>query len=185
MTEIPDTTVFINDAIGIDPSGCGCTDCIIHSSIPADDYDRIEEAVRQHFEEGREIINRTGGSIILFFNDCGKYDMMDVYHSAFAGETEVLAPIDPEDSMDAPWVIYVHPEDCTCQRCYEDSDRVTKVNNEEGMRKFAEKYFREGFMIENHTKETIVIGMKYGEFAFQEIPVWHENPEVTVVPYPW
>lgn len=185
MTEIPDTTVFINDAIGIDPPGCGCTDCIIHSSIPSDDTDRIAEAVRQHFEEGREILNRTGGNIVLYFNDCGKYVIDDLYHSAFSSETEVLVPIAEEDSVDASYVLAVHPDECMCSMCTEGSDRVVKVSDEAGMLVFVEKFFRQGFTIENHTNETIVIAMRYGDFAFQEIPVWHENPEVSVISYRW
>lgn len=183
MIEIPDTTVFIGDAIGIDPPGCGCTDCIIRSSIPSDDTDRIQEAVRQHFEEGRPIVNRSGGSIVFYRNDRGEYEMADLYAEAFCGETEALFPIDSEDSVEASYVGAIHKADCDCPKCEEGSAQAIKVSDEEGMRVFVEKYFREGFVIENHTDAVIVIGAKYGEFAFQEIGASGEDTTVSVFSY--
>lgn len=53
-------TDFRGNAFGIDPPGCGCTDCIISDAFHPGDY-RIERAIQQ----GRTLINRTGYEVIL------------------------------------------------------------------------------------------------------------------------
>ena len=53
-------TEFRENAFGIDPEDCGCTDCLVGNSFNAGSY-RIEEAIRQ----GRILINRTGREVIL------------------------------------------------------------------------------------------------------------------------
>jgi len=54
-------TDFKENAFGIDPEGCGCTDCLIGEAFhPSDDY-RLELAIRY----GRILINRTGHEVIL------------------------------------------------------------------------------------------------------------------------
>lgn len=55
----PDTG-FMENAIGVDPPGCGCTDCIIGDSIPIDDTYRMVDVAKDYFQ-GREIINRSSG----------------------------------------------------------------------------------------------------------------------------
>lgn len=49
-------TCFNENAIGIDPSGCGCTDCILGDSIPLSEWmdDLYKEVVL-----GRPVVNRT------------------------------------------------------------------------------------------------------------------------------
>lgn len=53
-------TEFLYNGFGIDPEGCGCTDCIIGESFNVGDP-RIAEA----FAAGRTLHNRSGQSITL------------------------------------------------------------------------------------------------------------------------
>ncbi|WP_280412611.1 hypothetical protein [Nocardia asiatica] len=60
-------TVFRNNAIAIDPSGCGCTDCLCGDSIPyvfVDDEELVTQIMR-----GREVINRTDTELMFRVTD--------------------------------------------------------------------------------------------------------------------
>lgn len=61
---IKDFTDFTNNAVGIDPPGCGCTDCIIGNSIPLDYSWDMDELAKQAIR-GRPVINRTSMPLAL------------------------------------------------------------------------------------------------------------------------
>lgn len=60
---IRDYTEFKHNAVGIDPAGCGCTDCIVGNSIPLDDFN-LDELAKQAMA-GRALNNRTGLPLVL------------------------------------------------------------------------------------------------------------------------
>lgn len=61
------TTGFDGNGVGIDPAGCGCTDCIIGDSIPFDE-DHAEKLALLAFQvknQGRKFYSRLGDSTTL------------------------------------------------------------------------------------------------------------------------
>lgn len=64
-----EVTEFIDNAIGIDPVGCGCTDCAIGISIPWD-YPQLDD-LAVAFIHGRAIVNRTEGPIDVIIREDG------------------------------------------------------------------------------------------------------------------
>lgn len=59
----PETTDFDADALGIDPVGCGCTDCLVGYSVPFDSP-RMN-ALADAYVAGRRIVNRTNYMLVL------------------------------------------------------------------------------------------------------------------------
>ena len=64
MYELPETTEFIGNGIGIDPAGCGCTDCILRHAFPLT-HPALLEAVSAALVTGRPVYNRTGTTVTL------------------------------------------------------------------------------------------------------------------------
>lgn len=58
---IRDDTEFVDNGFGIDPDGCGCTDCLVGQAFHPSDSGRMGAAIRQ----GRPLHNRTGHEVIL------------------------------------------------------------------------------------------------------------------------
>ena len=65
---LPVETEFMFNEIGIDPEGCGCTDCIVGNSIPLDDEARIQSLALAVAEGARTALNRTGSDLVLVEN---------------------------------------------------------------------------------------------------------------------
>lgn len=54
-------TEFIGNGFGIDPEGCGCTDCLTGQTIYGADDDMLARALAQ----GRPLYNRTSRAVLL------------------------------------------------------------------------------------------------------------------------
>jgi hypothetical protein len=54
-------TEFLENGFGIDPEGCGCTDCLIGEAFHPSDTWKLGTAIKQ----GRTLYNRTGHEVIL------------------------------------------------------------------------------------------------------------------------
>lgn len=65
-----DRTDFVDNKIAVDPSDCGCTDCIVGNSIPLNNIDssKLAALAMEYTSRKREVINRTG-YLLEPFND--------------------------------------------------------------------------------------------------------------------
>lgn len=63
----PAETGFVENGVGIDPPGCGCTDCIIGDSIPFDETNAKKLALLafQVQYQGRRFYSRLGEDSML------------------------------------------------------------------------------------------------------------------------
>lgn len=117
MSSLKRITCFTNDAIGIDPAGCGCTDCIVGDSIPADHAGSIQELIEEHFNEGREILNRDYYNIVIYLDEEGNGAWE--YHE---GENLDILPMDTfryeeYNALDRNPIVIIHPPAHRCETC--------------------------------------------------------------------
>ena len=62
---LPIETDFDGNALGIDPAGCGCVDCLVGNSIPYDNTAQMNKLARAVAAGTRKVINRTNYSLIV------------------------------------------------------------------------------------------------------------------------
>lgn len=164
-----DTTDFIGNAIGIDPSGCGCTDCIVGNSIP-EDSSYLDELLRAHVEEGRDIVNRTYASALLVYKHRnGSYAIESLYPPDSRAEIEIIEEQE-QYRDDYGFVIYdsyQRTAEYVVQSYGEDAKEVVAVdiNDEEAMNKALEAHFQNGTELTNRTYGTLVVLESYGEYS--------------------
>lgn len=175
-----DETDFINNAIGIDPAGCGCLDCGIGNSIPEDEDQKITELLKAHFEEGREIVNRSGSTVVAYRNRRGDYESTWVPVSESRTNFEVIAPEEAyfDYSMDEGTVV---SDDHTPE---DEAEGAVKVEDDDAMKELVEKHFKHGEIIVNRTSETLVVyRTAYGESGHVSIDAENDEPLVSVLHY--
>jgi hypothetical protein len=168
-------TDFIGDAIGIDPAECGCTDCIVGNSIPLGDAHLIEELVRAHFEEGRKVIFRCGGAIVLYRSRNGEYKWQPLYSEAPV-QYDVISPEQHEyDYMDGEGTIVT-------EDAFPRPESTIDVGDSQGMERLVEEHFVEGEIIINRTKETLIVyRTAYGEFRHVSISADDDEPVISLI----
>lgn len=168
-------TDFIGDAIGIDPTECGCTDCIVGNSIPLGQTQMIEELVRMHFEEGRKVIFRCGGAIVLYRSRNGEYKWEPLYSEDLI-QHDVISPEQQEyDYMVGEGTIVI-------EDTFPRPEGTVDVGDRQGMALLVENHFVEGEIIINRTKETLVVyRTAYGEFQHVSINADDDEPVISVV----
>ena len=175
-------TEFLNNAIGIDPSDCGCTDCLVGNSIPENDPD-VEKLLRAYFEEGREIVNRTYASALVAYKDRnGNYTYSPLFLTDPAAEIHIVKPEDP--FYDEGFVI------CETDTGYEpniypgdDEDSVAVVSldeDEEVINAAIENHFKAGTTITNRTGSVLVLHESYGEYGYLTIEPM-EGTDVSII----
>jgi hypothetical protein len=168
-------TDFIGDAIGIDPTDCGCTDCIVGNSIPLGEIHLIEELVRAHFEEDRKVIFRCGGAIVMYRSRYGEYKWEPLYSEALL-QHDVISPEQHEfDYMVGEGTLVI-------EDTFPVPEGSVDVGDRQGMEALVEKHFIEGEIIINRTKETLVVyRTAYREFRHVSINADDDEPVVSVV----
>lgn len=56
---LQETTSFKHNGVGIDPAGCGCTDCIVGDSINVDDADKMKMLMYETYVNKRPVFWRS------------------------------------------------------------------------------------------------------------------------------
>lgn len=181
---LKEITDFINNAIGIDPSGCGCTDCIVGNSIPESDVSGIRELLEAHFTEGREIVNRTYSRVLVAYKSAnGTYTYDSLSLSDPSAEVRVIEP--EESSYDGEGIVICESDADGYEpmlRADDDPDnvKVISVRDDEAMAGAIEKHFRYNANFVNRCYETIVAHESYGDYGF--ITISHRSgTEVSVI----
>lgn len=179
-----DTTDFIGNAIGIDPSGCGCTDCIVGNSIP-EDSSYLDELLRAHVEEGRGIVNRTYARVLLVYKHRnGSYAYESLYISDNSPQIDVI-PEQEEYRDDYGFAIYDsyrRNAEYVVQSYCEDAEEVhaVDVNDEEAMKKAVEAHFQNGTELTNRTDGVLIVHESWGEYGHVVVDAAYGS-EVSVI----
>lgn len=176
-------TDFDGNAIGIDPSTCGCTDCLIGNSIPEGDS-RIPELIREHFTEGRAIVNRTYSSVLVAYKSAhGEYTYESLSLSDPSAEIRVIEP--EESAYDGEGIVICEYEAEDYEpmlRAGDDPDnvKVISIQDDDAMARAIEKHFRFNKPLVNRCYETIVAHESYGEYGFVSITP-RQGMEVSII----
>lgn len=167
-------TDFIGDAIGIDPKGCGCTDCIVGNSIPLDQTHLIAELVRAHFEEGRRVIYRCGGAIVLYQSKNGEYKWEELYSEPPVSHEVISPELEEYNYMTGEGTIVTDGSSS-------DEDTVD-VDDRKSMERLVERRFVDGEIIINRTAATLLVyRTAYGEFRHLSINPEDNDPVISVI----
>ena len=167
MYQLRQTTEFIDNAIGIDPDNCGCTDCLVGNSIPASNTGMIQDLVNAHLNAGRKIINRASAPLVIYRDENGAGKWFWTY-----GYGHTVIPEDrnrPVEYMDSDPILVIHTAYCVCGGC----ETGMSIPAEEG-EKFTDVYNNH---IENHiplyneTGSTLIVGKSYGDFNYSIITI--------------
>jgi hypothetical protein len=75
-------TDFIDDAIGVDPESCGCTDCIVGNSIRFDNEEQMARLAKAAAYGGRKVINRTSAPLALVENYVGEVRFVELHQAS-------------------------------------------------------------------------------------------------------
>lgn len=169
MSTLKRFTCFIDDAIGIDPPNCGCTDCIVGDSIPISDSSTIEELIEAHFEEGREVLNRTYYNMVIYMDESN--------HGAWIYDDGYNAEIIPTDAVryeeydvaeDNP-IIIIHPQDHDCETCRNGESIPANAST-----KFDNAYLRnctKGARLYNESGHPLLVSHSYGAYSYEVTPI--------------
>lgn len=164
---INSTTGFINDAIAIDPYSCGCTDCLIGDSIPEHNTDEVQEAYRQMFEEGRQVIYRAGGDVLVYKTNDGRYETVSIPWNT---ETLIVPDVSVYD-YDEFRDIIIHQDMCVCDSCAKGVTYCVNYDNEDTSLSEALVYaYSENIDIINLTGETFIVFIDGDEASITSLP---------------
>lgn len=159
---LPETTDFIDNAIGIDPAGCGCTDCIVRNSIPLDATSDIEELVRAHFMTGRKIINRSSSTLAIYVNASA-----EIVVEALECSGPVIDTLAPDKYSEAAYALYASAEDAE-----EDEQGQVVGLDSYGLDvdDAIEDYYQNNATLVNRTDATLILYRNYmGRYVAKQV----------------
>lgn len=167
-------TEFKGNAIGIDPAGCGCMECLTGSSIP-EDSPYMQELLQAHFNEGREILNRSNGSLAIYRSRSGEYR----FESISSNELKSLPETGHRWASDESGKI-LHDNGCSCDDC--ESGLTIPIDAGERLEEFLDGFLNDSIELINNTHGYLVIFRTWdGSVSVSEYDVASES-DITVLP---
>lgn len=167
MYELPQITEFNDNAIGIDPEGCGCTDCIVGNSIPEDNTDMVQKLVNAHLNAGRRIINRTSSNIIVYRDQNGEGKWLTTYGYNPAVITEDHHR--PVEYDEADPIIILHSEYCACDSC--EAGTTIPAESFEAFEEAYNRHVDQHVPLYNESGSVLVILKSYHDGCYNIIPI--------------
>ena len=74
---LPEETGFTDNALAIDPDGCGCMDCLRNDAIHVSDTAKMQRLAKAA-AAGRVVINRSYGPLVLVMSFTGEPRFVEV-----------------------------------------------------------------------------------------------------------
>lgn len=175
MSNLKHLTCFTNNAIGIDPAGCGCVDCSVGDSIPLDDIELIQELIEEYFRHEREILNRTHSNMVIYLDE---KDTPSWFYCE-TGTMEIL-PMDEfrkeeYNASDNTPIVIIHPQDHNCDTC--KGNESTPADSGTRFDEAFLRYRNKGAVLYNESGYPLVVIPSYYENLFEVIPVEARDEE--------
>lgn len=179
MYEIPETTEFTGNAIGIDPDNCGCTDCLVSNSVPANDTDMVQKIVNAHLNAGRKIINRTSAPMVIYRDRNGEGKWIWIYGYDFTVIPEDHNRVD--EYYNSNPINIIHAEYCACGGC--EAGMSTPAEQGAAFTEAYDTHINNHIPMYNESGSVLIVGKSYSDDDYTVMAIDTPMPDsVEVIP---